>query len=79
MRPPALLLLLPGLVVADHREKQIDALAQPSLDHGRLVGLGSGVHDGRSHRVLRLGPAPYLSDDQLRDAIAALGESVPVR
>lgn len=26
--------------------------------------------------VLRLGPAPYLSDAQLRDAIAALGETV---
>jgi kynureninase len=24
--------------------------------------------------VLRLGPAPYLSDAQLRDAIVALGE-----
>jgi kynureninase len=25
--------------------------------------------------VLRLGPAPYLSDAQLADAMAALGES----
>jgi hypothetical protein len=26
--------------------------------------------------VLRLGPAPYLSDDQLRAAIAALSEAL---
>jgi kynureninase len=26
--------------------------------------------------VLRLGPAPYLSDQQLRDAVALLGEVV---
>jgi kynureninase len=26
--------------------------------------------------VLRLGPAPYLSDDQLDAAVAALGEAV---
>ena len=31
--------------------------------------------DARSD-VLRLGPAPYLRDDQLRDAVAALGDAV---
>jgi kynureninase len=29
--------------------------------------------------VLRMGPAPYLRDDQLTDAVAALGESVRAR
>jgi kynureninase len=26
--------------------------------------------------VLRMGPAPYLRDDQLTDAVAALGEAI---
>jgi kynureninase len=29
--------------------------------------------------LLRLGPAPYLRDDQLRDAVAALGEVLRAR
>lgn len=33
-----------------------------------------GVHSDARGDVLRLGPAPYLSDDQLRDAIQLLGE-----
>jgi kynureninase len=33
-----------------------------------------GVHCDARGDVLRLGPAPYLRDDQLRDAIVALGE-----
>jgi kynureninase len=33
-----------------------------------------GVHCDHRGQVLRLGPAPYLCDAQLRDAIAALGE-----
>ena len=28
--------------------------------------------------VLRMGPAPYLRDDQLTDAVAALGEVIRV-
>ena len=35
-----------------------------------------GVHVDARADVLRVGPAPYLRDDQLRDAIAALGEIV---
>jgi kynureninase len=31
--------------------------------------------DARTH-ILRLGPAPYLRDDQLRDAVAALGDAL---
>ena len=35
-----------------------------------------GVSSDVRHDVLRFGPAPYLSDDQLRDAIARLGEAL---
>lgn len=35
-----------------------------------------GVSTDHRGRRLRLGPAPYLTDDQLRSAIAALGETV---
>jgi kynureninase len=33
-----------------------------------------GVHVDARGDILRMGPAPYLRDDQLRDAVAALGE-----
>ena len=33
-----------------------------------------GVHSDARGNVLRLGPAPYLRDDQLRDSIAVLGQ-----
>ena len=33
-----------------------------------------GVYVDARHDLLRIGPAPYLRDDQLRDAVAALGE-----
>ena len=33
-----------------------------------------GVHCDARGNVLRLGPAPYLRDDQLRDAIRVLGD-----
>jgi hypothetical protein len=35
--------------------------------------------DGVSSEVLRLGPAPYVRDDQLRDAIQVLGEILTSR
>jgi selenocysteine lyase/cysteine desulfurase len=35
-----------------------------------------GVHADQRGGILRLGPAPYLCDRQLRDALAALGESL---
>ena len=35
-----------------------------------------GVHADIRGDLLRLGPAPYLRDDQLHDAIAALGEAL---
>lgn len=37
-----------------------------------------GVYTDARGDVLRLGPAPYLSDAQLRDAVLALGEAVRV-
>jgi kynureninase len=38
-----------------------------------------GVRTDARGDILRLGPAPYLSDQQLRDAVAALGEAVHQR
>ena len=38
-----------------------------------------GVRTDARGNILRLGPAPYLSDQQLRDAVAALGEAVRQR
>jgi len=35
-----------------------------------------GVFTDARADILRLGPAPYLRDDQLRDAVASLGEAV---
>ena len=35
-----------------------------------------GVHADARGDILRMGPAPYLRDDQLRDAVRALGELV---
>jgi kynureninase len=38
-----------------------------------------GVHCDARGNVLRLGPAPYLRDDQLRDAIRILGQVLGFR
>ena len=35
-----------------------------------------GVATDSRGEILRLGPAPYFSDDQLRDAVARLGEAM---
>jgi kynureninase len=35
-----------------------------------------GVHVDHRGRVLRIGPAPYLTDEQLREAVGTLGEVV---
>ncbi len=35
-----------------------------------------GVHIDHRSNILRLGPAPYLTDDQLREAVSALGAVV---
>ena len=51
-------------------------LALECGDAGRLFEglLGRGVRTDYRANVLRFGPAPYLSDRQLRDAIGLLGE-----
>ena len=38
-----------------------------------------GVHVDARGDILRMGPAPYLRDDQLRDAVRALGETLGSR
>ncbi len=38
-----------------------------------------GVYVDSRRDILRVGPAPYLRDDQLRDAIAAIGEALSSR
>jgi kynureninase len=35
-----------------------------------------GVHTDHRADILRFGPAPYLADEQLRGAVALLGEAV---
>lgn len=52
------------------------ALESPDADelHHRL--LTRGVYTDNRGPILRLGPAPYLSDRQLRDAVGVLGEIV---
>jgi kynureninase len=53
-------------------------LAIRAPDARRLTDLlrERGVHADARGETLRLGPAPYLRDDQLRDAIQALGEAL---
>jgi selenocysteine lyase/cysteine desulfurase len=52
------------------------ALRAPRADELVLRLRERGVHADARGDLLRLGPAPYLSDRQLRDAIRALGEAV---
>jgi kynureninase len=56
-------------------ERRAGFLAIRASDAARLCeGLRDrGVYSDSRGNVLRLGPAPYLSDEQLRDAIARLG------
>ena len=56
------------------------ALDAPRAGEISLLLRARGVYSDFRGRVLRLGPAPYLSDQQLRDAVAVLGnvvESLP--
>jgi kynureninase len=71
----------PGVIRRD-RETPVSQvagfLALTASDAGRLCRLlhGRGVFADSRGQVLRLGPAPYLSDQQLREAIAILGEVI---
>ena len=50
------------------------ALTAPEAPRIKSALAERGVHvDHRGH-ILRLGPAPYLTDEQLREAIGVLGE-----
>lgn len=52
------------------------ALRSPSAGEIRAALRERGVWTDHRGEVLRLGPAPYLSDRQLEEAIQALGDSV---
>ena len=49
----------------------LESRSAPELHEGLAA---RSVRTDYRHTTLRLGPAPYLSDDQLEAAIAALGE-----
>jgi len=52
------------------------ALSSPRAVDLQSALIERGVHTDARGDHLRLGPAPYLTDDQLRAAVAALGEIV---
>jgi kynureninase len=52
------------------------ALRSPHADRLRSALSDRGVHTDSRGEYLRFGPAPYLSDHQLTDAMAALGETL---
>ncbi|HEY1307098.1 MAG TPA: aminotransferase class V-fold PLP-dependent enzyme [Vicinamibacterales bacterium] len=62
-------------------ERRGGFLAIRSADARRLSHAlrARGVYTDARGDILRVGPAPYLRDDQLRDAIVALGEVVRAR
>jgi kynureninase len=74
---------LPEEVIARDRATPLDKTAGfLALESGRAGELRRalahrGVASDSRGRFLRLGPAPYLSDDQLREAVSRLGEVVP--
>ncbi len=50
------------------------ALRSPTADELFAALAARGVRTDYRGNVIRFGPAPYLTDDQLREAMAALGE-----
>jgi kynureninase len=52
------------------------ALRSPHADRLRSALSDRGVHTDSRGEYLRFGPAPYLSDHQLTDAMDALGETL---
>jgi kynureninase len=50
------------------------ALTSPRAGAIHQALLKEGVHTDFRGDILRLGPAPYLSDRQLHDAVSTLGE-----
>jgi kynureninase len=72
---------LPDAVLTRDRDAPLDALggflALESPHAGALQAALAqrGVASDSRGRFLRLGPAPYLSDEQLREAVARLGQA----
>jgi kynureninase len=70
---------LPDAVLRRDREAPLDALAgflaleSPHAGELQRALADAGVSSDSRGRFLRLGPAPYLSDDQLREGVARLG------
>jgi len=70
---------LPNPVLTRDRATPLDAIAGfVALESPHAEGLqralaDAGVATDSRGRYLRLGPAPYVSDDQLREAVARLG------
>jgi kynureninase len=71
---------LPAAVLARDRAAPLDAFAgflaleSPVAGDLQAALAARGVATDSRGRYLRLGPAPYLSDAQLREAVALLGE-----
>jgi kynureninase len=62
--------------IPDERRAGFLAIRAPrALDLARQVRRRGVFVDARGD-VLRLGPAPYLADEQLRDAVAILGDEL---
>jgi kynureninase len=60
----------------DERRGGFLALRMPDATRAAHALRERGVFVDARGSILRLGPAPYLRDDQLEDAAAALGEVV---
>jgi kynureninase len=71
--PPTLAHVEP---MADERRGGFLAIRSPTAKDVAQRLRERGVHVDARGDILRMGPAPYLRDDQLRDAIRALGEAV---
>jgi selenocysteine lyase/cysteine desulfurase len=69
--PPALAHVEP---MPDERRGGFLAIRAPSAQDIARGLRERGVHVDSRGDILRMGPAPYLRDDQLRDAIRAVGE-----
>ena len=52
------------------------ALESPPAGELRRALLARGVYTDHRDTTLRMGPAPYLSDRQIEDAIGELGSAV---
>jgi kynureninase len=62
--------------MAEDRRGGFLAVRTPEARHLLRLLRERGVHADARGETLRLGPAPYLRDDQLRDAIRALDEAL---